>query len=549
MKGLWTLTAMQLKDKIDFSAFKSVKGSIFKVVLTILKFVILTALIYVGFYVLSFLRLVSLLPGIPQDFMTILFSFMYLLEIVVCVFGMMKSFYFSKDNQVLLTMPTGRTTVFTSKLVVYFIYEFIRNLTYLLPLFVAYGMVNSLSWFYFVWLVPMLFVLTLLPVSLGALLSIPMLFVTSFVKNNKWLEYLLVVLSIAGVVTLLVLTISAIPENFDLVGSWGTTFWEIQDFMAKFSKIFAPLRYVVVAVCGLQYGNTFTMFGKEQWLSFLAIIGVCVVVLVLAYLLVKPLFFKMTSSPFEYRKKKVEKKISNKKANGFVSMMKKEFVLTYRTSEKFYALLVSVLGAPILILLLNKIFNAMDTRLAGAQMAYAFNVLLVMIVALSSSINIAHDCSEEGASSYLYKTTPKSYLTLLFGKFAVQFFAMTGSILACSIIASKFTGLSIMNSIFLFFAIEFFYISHFLMSAEYDFMNSQVEQYQTTGGHHRDPNDVKSFLMAYLISAFVAYLSYFLLKENPSVVWVKIFFVASLFLAFRIFLFVSKVKVYFKEKQ
>lgn len=549
MKGLWTLTAMQLKDKIDFSAFKSVKGSIFKVVLTILKFVILTALIYVGFYVLSFLRLVSLLPGIPQDFMTILFSFMYLLEIVVCVFGMMKSFYFSKDNQVLLTMPTGRTTVFTSKLVVYLIYEFIRNLTYLLPLFVAYGMVNSLSWFYFVWLVPMLFVLTLLPVSLGALLSIPMLFVTSFVKNNKWLEYLLVVLSIGGVVTLLVLTISAIPENFDLVGSWGTTFWEIQDFMAKFSKIFAPLHYVVVAVCGLQYGNTFTMFGKEQWLSFLAIIGVCVVVLVLAYLLVKPLFFKMTSSPFEYRKKKVEKKISNKKANGFVSMMKKEFVLTYRTSGKFYALLVSVLGAPILILLLNKIFNAMDTRLAGAQMAYAFNVLLVMIVALSSSINIAHACSEEGASSYLYKTTPKSYLILLFGKFAVQFFAMTGSILACSIIASKFTGLSIMNSIFLFFAIEFFYISHFLMSAEYDFMNSQVEQYQTTGGHHRDPNDVKSFLMAYLISAFVAYLSYFLLKENPSVVWVKIFFVASLFLAFRIFLFVSKVKVYFKEKQ
>ncbi len=549
MKGLLTLTSMQLKDKIDFSAFKSVKGSIFKVVLTLLKFVILTAVIYVGFYVLSFLRLVSLLPGIPQDFMTILFAFMYVLEIVVCVFGMMKSFYFSKDNQVLLTMPTKRTTVFTSKLVVYYVYELIRNLTYLLPLFVAYGMINSLPWYYFLWLVPMIFVLTLLPVCLGALLSIPMLFVTSFVKNNKWLEYFLVVVLIGGVVTILILTINAIPSNFDLVGSWGTTFWEIQDFMEKFSKAFAPIHYVIISVCGVQYGSTFSMFGKDQMLSFLAIIGVCVAILALAYLLVKPLFFKMTSSPFEYKKKKVEKKISNRKANGFVSMMKKEFVLTYRTSEKFYALLVSVLGAPILILLLNKIFNAMDTRLAGAQMAFAFNVLLIMIVALSSSINIAHACSEEGGSSYLFKTSPKSFFSLLFGKLSLQVISMTLSTLACVIIMSLFNGLSVLDSILLFLTVEMFYLSHVLMSSEYDFMNSQVEQYQTTGGHHRDPNDVKSFLMAYLISAFVAYFAYFLMNENPTLVWPKMFLVGVLFFAFRIWLYVSKVKVYFKEKQ
>ena len=237
MEGLLTLTKMQLKDKIDFSAFKSVKKAIFKVVLTLLKFVVITAIIYVGFYVLSYLRLISLLPGIPQTFLTIVFTFMYSLSIIVCVFGMMKSFYFAKDNQVLLTMPVSRTTVFTSKLVVYYIYEFIRNLTYFLPLFVAYGMINSVPWFYYLWLIPMMFILTLLPVALGALLSIPLLLITTIVKNNKWLEYILVALFIGGIVTLLVLTINAIPENFDLIGSWGTTFWEIQDFLAKFTKI------------------------------------------------------------------------------------------------------------------------------------------------------------------------------------------------------------------------------------------------------------------------------------------------------------------------
>lgn len=549
MEGLLTLTKMQLKDKIDFSAFKSVKKAIFKVVLTLLKFVVITAIIFAGFYILSYLRLISLLPGIPQSFLTIVFTFMYSLSIIVCVFGMMKSFYFAKDNQVLLTMPVSKTTVFTSKLVVYYIYEFIRNLTYLLPLFVAYGMINSLPWFYYLWLIPMMFILTLLPVALGALLSIPLLLITTIVKNNKWLEYILVVLFIGGVVTLLVLTINAIPENFDLIGSWGTTFWEIQDFLAKFTKSFAPFFYIIVSVCGLQYGVSFRMFGGIQWISLLVIIGVCAVTLALAYLLVQPLFFKMTSTPFEYRKKKVNKQISNHKSNGFLSMMKKEIVLTYRTSEKFYSLLTSVIGMPLVILLLNKILAAMDTRLAGMQMGFAFNILLLMIMALSSSINIAHAYSEEGASSYLLKTNPKSYYEMLFGKFTFQAICMIFSILTSVIIMSKFIGFSNLDATLVFFTVVMFYVAHLFMSAEQDVMNPQTQQYQTTGGHYRDPNDIRSFLFAYLISAFVAYFAYFLMKENPGVVWGKMLFIAMAFLAFRTYLFTSKIKVYFKERQ
>lgn len=549
MEGLLTLTKMQLKDKIDFSAFKSVKKAIFKVVLTLLKFVVITAIIYVGFYVLSYLRLISLLPGIPQTFLTIVFTFMYSLSIIVCVFGMMKSFYFAKDNQVLLTMPVSRTTVFTSKLVVYYIYEFIRNLTYLLPLFVAYGMINSVPWFYYLWLIPMMFILTLLPVALGALLSIPLLLITTIVKNNKWLEYILVVLFIGGVVTLLVLTINAIPENFDLIGSWGTTFQEIQAFMNKFIKDFAPFYYVVTAVCGVQYSIATTWFSDEQWFSALGIIGVCVVALALAYLLVQPLFFKMTSTPFEYRKKKVNKQISNHKSNGFLSMMKKEIVLTYRTSEKFYSLLTSVIGMPLVILLLNKIIAAMDTRYAGMQMGFVFNILLIMIMTLSSSINIAHAYSEEGASSYLLKTNPKSYYEMICGKFVFQAICMVASLIATVTIMTRFIGLSGRDATLVFFTILLFYVAHLFMSAEQDVMNPQTQQYQTTGGHYRDPNDIKSFLFAYLISAFVAFFVYFLMGENTNVVWIKMLFVAIAFLAIRTYLFFSKTKVYFKERQ
>ena len=50
MKGLKTLVMMQLKDKLDMSFAKSVKQTIFRVVFSLLKFAVITAVIYLAFY-------------------------------------------------------------------------------------------------------------------------------------------------------------------------------------------------------------------------------------------------------------------------------------------------------------------------------------------------------------------------------------------------------------------------------------------------------------------------------------------------------------------
>ena len=65
--GLKTLTLMQLKDKIDMSYMKRAKSAIYKVIMSFLKFGIITAFIYIMFYLLDYLKLVSLLPGIPRS--------------------------------------------------------------------------------------------------------------------------------------------------------------------------------------------------------------------------------------------------------------------------------------------------------------------------------------------------------------------------------------------------------------------------------------------------------------------------------------------------
>lgn len=547
MGGLKTLCKMQLKDRINLSFLKSTKQTIFKVVLSLLKFALITAVIYLGFYILSYLRLVSLLPGVPENLFEVIFTCLMLLSIIVCSFGLVKTLYFAKDNFMLLTMPVDRTKVFFSKLIVFYIYEFIRNLNYFLPLLVAYGMINKMPFYYYFWLVLAMFIITLIPVCIGALLSIPLMYVQNFVKSYKFLEYTLVVVLIAGVSIGLILVINAIPSNFDLIGTWGTTFWNIQNFLNKFNEIFKPFTWMSIAIVGKRYGISNNLFRLEQWIAILIILGGIAIVFGLTYLLVRPMYFHMASTPFEYKKEKITKTIPNKKRNAFWSGVIKDFKLNFRTPSKFYSLVAVIIGLPTSIFLLNKIYSAMDTRLTGTNMSIAFNILLILLIALSSNTTLAHIYSEEGNARYQLKTNPKPQMNSLVSKLVINSVFMTFSILVTVIIFASFLKISVINTILIFVFVESLYLGHMLHSVELDIMNPQTQRYQTEGDNLSNPNDLKSVIFAFLISIIFALITYFLISENMNIVWTKVVLLAVAYMLIRTWLFVNKIKVYYKE--
>ncbi len=548
MSGLKALTMMQLKDKIDMSYLKSTKKTIFKVVLNVLKFAIITALIWVGFFLLDFLNLVSLLPGIPQNFFTVVFTIMMILSIIVATYGLMKSLYFGKDNQLLLTLPARKTVVFTSKILVHYFYELIRNVNYMLPLLLAYGIINAMPVGYWLWLIPAYIVLTAIPVVIGALLSIPAMLIAILLKNNKWLQYPLVVIFVAGIVLALIGLISIIPDNFDLLGSWGTTYWEIQDFITGFCEIFMPFGYLAIFAIGERNGVSNHIFTTTQLFVILFVVLGIIAVMAITFLLVRPIYFKMASVPFEFKKIKVNKVFANAKHTPAKSIVRKEGKLLVRDSEKLFSLVSIAIALPISILLLNKIFAAMDTRFTGMNMAVAFNILLILLIALSSNARLSYIYSEEGASSYLNKTSPQSYFKLLFSKLIINILTMTVSILATTIILAHFQGYGAIRGLELFFFIEFLYLAHLLISAELDIMNPQTEHYQTTGGHSNNPNETRSTILGFVLSALFALVSYFLVVENAQIVWLKMMLIAGALLLIRVWLYVNKIKVYYKEK-
>ena len=142
MKNLVILVKMQLKQRLNFKRFEIENVTLFHVIFSIvgeiLKFALVTALCA------AFLIACDLLPifsptGVPApiEAISIVFWAMLAVSVVSCTVGLTNSMYYSRDNAVLLTLPCLPVQVYLSKLIIFFIFELRRNLSFIFTLFIT----------------------------------------------------------------------------------------------------------------------------------------------------------------------------------------------------------------------------------------------------------------------------------------------------------------------------------------------------------------------------------------------------------------------------
>ena len=560
LKSLWNkiarwfmllrhLVLMQLKDKIDFSFLKNKKKTLFKIIWTLIGFVVATAAIYLVFSLIVKFGLFSFIQTFNFRVFLVLMTVIIVLSTLSCLVNVTSTLYFAKDNPVLLTMPVKSSTIFTSKMIVCFIYELIKNFTFIWPFMIAYGMVMGLSFVYFLWSVVAILILTTFIVIMCGFLSIPAMGIAILAKKFRTLEIIVVTVLVAGLIWGVVAAINAIPADIDLVRDWGRIFWNLQDFLTNFASIFVVFDYLLQFLTGMQYNSFIFNLGSTcNLITFGVIVGVTLLCYLLTYLLSKPLFLRMASNPFEFKKKAVKKQKNSHKNAPFVSAVVQQSKRTIRTPAIIYSILATAVIAPIAILLQNRIFGAMDTRLGGMYMALAFNVLIVLLMLMSTNNSLASVFSREGNAAYLNKIHPVPYRVPLTGKLVLNMAICIVSICVSVGVMNIFVPMGVGNAIMLALGMSFIYLAHLLWSAELDIMNPQNRQYQTTGKTQKNPNEAKSTIFCFIMAGLFAFVMYFLISENFAKVFPKIMLIGAAVFAVRLYLYLTRIKLYYKEK-
>ena len=556
MRNLSILIRMQLKEKLNFKR-KGLKNTsvfdiIFSVVLTVLKFALVTAMCIAFIFAARLTNLFAYSGGtVPPEIMSILFTVMLILSIISCTGGLTKALYYSRDNAVLLTLPATPTEVYLSKFFIFFVFELKRSISFIIPMFLAYFAMHGYSVWFYLWL-PIAFIfISFMTVSIGALLSIPSMYVCNFFRQHKYLQISAIVITVAAAIVAMFYGVAMIPSRIDLREDWKVIQYAMYQFLGDYTAnlgwLFDITKLIVGDKVAQGYGFITVLPALPTFLRLLLVLGIGLAFFIAGMLIVRPLFYGMASKPFEYLKKETKPK-PNRVHKRRVAALGTEFLVAIKNPARIFANVAIIVAIPLLIFFLNKIFFAMDTREMGDYMITAFNTLIILLVALNSNTSAASIFSRDGRSSYLIKSQPSKYLILILGKLLPDTASVCISLIVTFVILLITTTIGWINLVLFMIGIGTVYLAHMLGSAELDLMNPQIEIYATVGSSENNPNEIKSTLRAFAISFGIAFAMFWLLLEGGKYTYLKFALVGIAALIYRAWLFFTRIRLYYKER-
>lgn len=556
MNHLRTLVAMQLRDKVDLSWIHKTSSAIRNILFSLSKLIIVTALVYIILYLCNYLGIFTFdeSPLIVVLVLTVSLS----LSLISCTFELMKNLYFSEDNRVLITLPVNTNKIFISKLIVYYIYELKKSLSFIIPITLGCLFLlvfnNLCSPVIFIWMwIPLMFIIAL-PVLLGALLSIPMMYIYRFLKRYSIAEIILflvvLVLAIIGVVYLINL-LPTEPGSINLINQWKDISRFINDFLKGVEKYCFLLDELLSIIIGEKQSNLMYSFELITFIKFGILVAITLVLYFGAYFISRPIFFGMMAKNFEINKKETNNG-KNKRHNKYLTFVNKEFIINLRTLNISINYLMIYIIVPILIFFINRIFGAMQLSTFGQRMVYAINALLITLPMLASNSMVATYYSREGRAGYMKKTKPIYALYPLLTKLFFNVAFSIPTVFITSIIFGVLTNISFGQIILFGFAVLFLHVGHMIYSATLDIMNPQNEQYATTGITIDNPNENKSTILAFILAAAFALITYRLLYESSlggslTLGFTKLFGIGLIYAACTIYMFIKRIYAYYYE--
>ncbi len=552
MEQLKALVLMQLKDKLDFGFVKTKKTLIRKIVFTLLKFLIVVAACYV---VNLLLTLFIFNASDEPKIMVFVLALLLVISLISCTIGLVRALYFADDNKVLITFPVSANVIFISKIIVFYIYELIREYMLIVPILLGFGLFNisRFTFWFMPWsLIVMLFVPCIVVLA-AALISIPSLFVARFANRYPVVKLVLFFMLVGAATWAIVEVVGIIPENLDFTKIVPPLRRLLVDFFDRIGRYLPPIEALVGLLIGEQNKSlTYNVFTARTVLYFGILLFSAAALFAITYFVSRPIFFKMMSKSFEFEKKSVNKARLNKKHGKLYAFTLKEFRLCILNTEVSLSFLTVYMLVPVMIFVLNKLYSAINTRLAGQVMTYAFTLLIMLLPMLASNGMIAKLFSKEGRAAYMKKTEPVNILEPIFAKLSFFLILSVPSIIASVAVFGSFVSQRFhwYDLVFLGGTIIFVQWAHILYSALTDIMNPQNEQYATVGESAQNPNENKATITAFALSAFFAFFGYVLFNENPAITGatVKLFLIAAVMLGVMTLIFVKSIKAYYYEK-
>ena len=527
-----TLTILQLKNKKN----KKAKTKTSTTVSIVLQVAICFLMIIGLYFLLDYIKQLAILP-IDSNFFLFMLFITQAIGVLTCVFGLANFLYLSKDNTVIFSLPASPSEIFISKLAVFYITEFKKNLFFLLPFFIAFGIVLKLNFLFYIFVAFMIFLLPFLPVLIGAIFSLPLMYIKKLFKKYSILK-IITILLIAGLVMWgIIYLVQIIPRPLRILAIYQKFFIFIKDTIISINQ-FSTI-YQVIA--NIMLNNNIFINILIFLAIFISLVGVCIGI-AFAY-------FKIASQSFEYATKTKKHKNNEPIKNTFWVFVKKEIILNIRNAETFASHILFVVSLPVLLYVVNEIISAIDTNLNGLAIAFAVNIFIGLMFLMTINTLSASAITSEGSEFGLIKTAPSETYKICYAKLMVNFFISLLGIISSIIVLAISTKFNFISILLIFLTFLLVNTAHMFWSLQLDLLKPRLLEYASSGSLRDNKNVGTSLLIGMGISIVFALVGFFCFQGMNLINMLKLPVIAGLFFAVRLYLFQLNIKVYFNRIQ
>ena len=409
-KRIRILTLLQLSDRLNLKKYKNSTKLATSITIGLVGLILFT-LLYCG--ILFVLCDLIMIPK-NETILTFVVFVIQILSIIACTHGLNKTLYYGKDNMILLSYPANHHEVFLSKLLVYYIYEFIKNFFFMLPLLISIGiMFKIFSIHYAIVTILFLIVLPLFPVLIAAVISIPLVFFKNLLKKIPLIREIGIVGLLVLIFFLLLKIMATIPVPLRIVALYNQFITNFTNFIVNVNKY------------SLFYNNIGQiLFSENLLINYSIVFGVLIGLLILVILSSMPLYFKLASKSQEQANVKKHKNTNKAYSNTFFTFFRKEWILTKRNIGDFINNYIFMFATPFVVFVMTSIITAIDRNELGFSLTTASIGLVTLMMASASNTSSALAITQEGSEFVLLKTAPADSTNMAWAKI---FFNLTFS--------------------------------------------------------------------------------------------------------------------------
>ena len=530
MQNILNLLKLQIDNKSDILKTKSPK----KMIISIVKVAILMALVSVAVWLVAG-RIFVLGIKINAELIGILLLALQLISIIFTTGRIITTLYLNKDNEMLICFPISVNQLFISKILLIYLKELAVNAMIMAPIFITLGLIGGMGASFYLSFIGYLFILPVLPIILGAFISLLVMKILKFLKKHTALSIVLMLILIAGCLIGYIFLISGFVGTFNIASQQLETVRQINASIENVGK-YIPIYYQLGAA----------MFDFQKWWYITVFIVGCAALFVGAIFIMKKFFFKTAMSSFESGSNGAVKKGKFKKLSPFLSLMLREIKCIFRSQSDIFEYFLFTLLMPFIVFSYDKLLMSITVNQAGINMIAGSHVMVVAILAMLSNIVSSCTISREGTNFYISKIMPVDYYTQIFAKLIFNVIFTVGSLLVTMIVSCFIypAWQIILGTL----AVMFASIGHAAMSIEMD-IKSPTKKFEGDGKSATVSKSMTKSILFGLLIGFVLGLIIILMSSFEKIVvpYIIIIAIGFVFMAYRLYVLIVRINLQYDK--